>query len=166
VHKGRSVKKVMLVLVLMVAFVQAQEESTVASCSLYVKTSIYPYDYLAQYGHGKVEARLCDKKGVAIPFQEIRLTATCGRFCCTLPDLEGIADSASRDSSCYITAKDGRIVVYLLDIPFNTSGKVLAACTYGDMSVKAASTFWVKRFVKKGSQKKKPSVQFRQKRGR
>jgi hypothetical protein len=164
-HKGRSVEKMMLALVIMAALLPAQEESSVASCSLYVKTSIYPYDYLAQYGHGKVEARLCDKKGVAIPFQEIQLTATCGRFSCALPDIESNADSASRDSSCYITAKDGRILVYLLDIPFNTSGKVLAACTYGDMSVKATSTFWVKRYVKKGNPKKPPSIQFHQKRG-
>lgn len=155
----------MLALAIMAASVQAQDESVVASCSLFVKTSIYPYDYLAQYGHGKVEATLCDKKGAAIPYQEIHLTATCGKFSCALPDIENGADSASRDSSCYITAKDGRILVYLLDIPFNTSGKVLASCAYGDMSVKATSTFWVKRYLKKGSPKKTPSMQFRQKRG-
>jgi|GEM_PF-1163105 hypothetical protein len=116
--------------------------------SLYVKTSVYPSDSADRFGHGKVEATFRFKDGAPLPNQEIQLSTTNGVFSCNLPDIENEVDSATFDESCCTTGKDGRILVYLTNIPFNSQGMVTASCTYGDVSVKATSTFWIKRMPK------------------
>jgi hypothetical protein len=124
--------------------------------SLSVKTFVYPSDSADRYGHGKVEAVLRYKEGAPIPNQEIQLTSTCGVFSCKLPDIENEVDSSSADESCLTTGKDGKILVYLITIPFNSQGLVTATCTFDDVSVKATGTFWIKRMaVPRAAGKKK-----------
>lgn len=123
--------------------------------SLHIKTSVYPCDSFDQVGHGKVEATLCYKDGAPVPNQVIVLTTTCGNLSCKLPDVENEVDSGSTDITCYTTGKDGKILVYLVNIPFNSEGRVSATCHYKDMTVQASSTYWVKRYLVK----KRPAVQ-------
>jgi hypothetical protein len=147
------VKKPIAMLALLVAaaaWAQGGEE-----IRLFVRTSVYPCDSMDQNGHGKVEATLCYTGGAPISNQVIVLSTTCGNFSCKLPDLENEVDSFSSDISCYTTGKDGKILVYLVNIPFNAEGRVTATCHYKEMTVQASSTYWVKRFVVK----KRPAAQ-------
>ena len=125
------------------------------SISLYIKTSVYPCDSQDQVGHGKVDATLRYKEGAPIPNQVILLTTTCGNLSCKLPDIENEVDSGSSEITCYTTGKDGKILVYLINIPFNSEGRVAATCHYKDMTVQASSTYWVKRYLAK----KRPAAQ-------
>jgi hypothetical protein len=63
----------------------AQEEDErvyVSSCSLFVKITPYTPDSGDVSGKAMIEATLCDKSGIPIPDQEIKLTATCGTLSC------------------------------------------------------------------------------------
>jgi hypothetical protein len=134
------------------ACAQEEDEASVTiSCSLFVKATVSPADSADRFGKAVIEATLCDKQGVPIADQEIRLTSSCGKFFCPPPD-----SALSPDySSCYITGPDGRIKVELTTIPFNTAGRVVASCRYGTITVKASSTFSIKRnMLKKKVQKK------------
>ncbi len=131
-----------------------QSSNAGMALSLFVKTSVYPSDTADRFGHGKVEATFRYKDGAPLPNQEIQLSTTCGVFSCKLPDIENEVDSASFDESCCTTGKDGKILVYLINIPFNSQGAVTASCTYSDVSVKATSTFWIKRMPKSLAAKK------------
>jgi hypothetical protein len=146
-------KKLLLIFVLFAApcaWAQGGE-----AISLYIKTSVYPCDSQDQVGHGKVEATLRYKNGAPIPNQVVLLTTTCGNLSCKLPDIENEVDSGSTDITCYTTGKDGRILVYLVNIPFNAEGRVAATCHYKDLTVQASSTYWVKRYLVK----KRPAAQ-------
>ena len=132
---------------LMLAGVCAQNSHAGLSISLSVKTFVYPSDSFDQFGHGKVEAFLRYKEGAPIPNQRIELASTCGNFSCKLPDVENEVDSSSSDESCFTTGRDGKILVYIINIPFNSQGVVTASCTYDDVSVKATGTFWIKRML-------------------
>jgi hypothetical protein len=135
---------------------EGDDASVTTSCSLFVKATVSPSDSTDRFGKAVIEATLCDKQGVPIPDQEIRLTSSCGKFFCPPPD-----SALSPDySSCYITGQDGRIKVELTAIPFNTAGRVVATCTYGTIKVKASSTFSIKRnMLKKKVPKKSPQAQ-------
>lgn len=144
-------KLILLVTLLLVASAWAQDDGEgreAASCSLFVKAAVLPADSLDRYGSAKVEATLCDKQGIPIPDQEIRLTATRGIFFCP-PDTTGSAEY----TSCYISDRYGRISVMLTNIPFNTQGRVLGSCTYKGLTVKASSTFSIKRNIIKNKKK-------------
>jgi hypothetical protein len=152
---GCPVKKLLLIFALLAApcaWAQGGE-----SISLFVKTTVYPFDSTDLFGHGKVEAALRYTKGAPIPGQVIHLGAAVGTFSCKLPDIESEADSSSSDNSCYSTGKDGKIIVYLINIPFNSQGTVTASCEYNGIAVKASSTFWVKKMVVKKIKPKKNS---------
>jgi hypothetical protein len=107
-------------------------------------------------GKVKIVAFLCDKEGVPIPDIEIHVSANCGTFSCKPPPNEIDTDNGPSEAGfCYNTAADGRIRVYLINIPFNKPGKVLATCTVGSFIPKASSTFIIKRAVIKGKTVKK-----------
>ena len=95
---------------------------------------MYPSDSADRYGHGKVEAFLRYKEGAPIPNQTIQLESWCGNFSCKLPDIENEVDSSSGDESCFTTGKDGKILVYIINIPFNSQGIITAACTFDDVT--------------------------------
>ena len=143
----------------------AQDEEDrifVASCSLSIKTTLYTPDPGDALGKAMIEATLCDRNGIPIPGQEIKMTSTCGNLSCL--SLENIGTVSSK-YSCFITEPDGKIQVYLLDIPFNKTGRIKASCTYGDLKVHASSNFLITRkIIKKGNHGKsssstRPSVQ-------
>jgi hypothetical protein len=139
----------------------AQEDDErvyVVSCSLYVKTNPYMPDPADVSGMAMVEATLCDRSGIPIPGEEIHMTATCGTLTCPSVYSYAPKDSASRDRTCYTTDRNGRIQVFLHNIPFNTKGRVKASCEYGDIKVQASSTFSVTRkTIKKRGRKKTSS---------
>jgi hypothetical protein len=142
------------------ACAQAQEiegaEFVTASCSLSVKSTVLPTDSFDGTGKARIEGFLCDKDGAAIAGQEIHIAANCGTFSCKPPSNEIDTDTGSQEAGfCYNTGEDGKMRVYLINIPFNKPGKVTASCTYGSFVVKASSTFIVKRAVIKGKTVKK-----------
>ncbi|HUI91038.1 MAG TPA: hypothetical protein VLX68_02215 [Chitinivibrionales bacterium] len=142
-------KKIVTVLALLSSLAASAWAEGGEGIRLSVKTSVYPCDSADQVGHGKVEATLRYDGGAAIPNQIIVLTATSGNFSCKLPDIANEIDSGSTDISCYTTDKNGKILVYLVNIPFNSEGKVTATCHFKDMEVQASSTYWVKRYLVK-----------------
>ncbi len=127
------------------AATRPQNNDAGTSVSLAVKTSLYPSDTLDRYGHGIVRATFRYESGRPISGTQISLSSTCGELSCVLPDIEGGQDSVSSDQSCFTTGNDGSIRVYLIRIPFNSSGEVTASCAYGDYTVTARCSFWIKR---------------------
>jgi hypothetical protein len=126
-------------------------EVMAASCSLSVKTTVLRADSFDGTGKVKIVAFLCDKDGAPIPDIEIHVSANCGTFSCKPPPNEIDTDSGSSEAGfCYTTGNDGTIRVYLINIPFNKPGKVMATCTTGSFVPKASSTFIIKRAVIKG----------------
>jgi hypothetical protein len=131
-------------------------ETVAASCSLSVKTSVLPSDSFDGTGKVKIDAFLFDKDGAPIPDVEIHVSANCGTFSCKPPANEIDSDTSSQEAGfCYNTKKDGSIRVYLMNIPFNRPGKVLATCSVGSFVPKASSTFIIKRAVIKGKTTRK-----------
>jgi hypothetical protein len=152
-------------LMLLFLFVQSRaqeeeltEETVVAtSCSLSVKTTVYKADQVDVSGKASIEALLCDKSGTPIPDQTINVTATTGTFTCIPP--EGVIGINTSDRSCFVTGPDGKILVFLVDIPFNQPGRIKATCNYGDFTVHAASSYSITRnVIKKKGGKKTPSA--------
>jgi hypothetical protein len=156
-------KKVIFALSLILslfALTWAQEndgtEVVAASCSLSVKTTVLPSDSFDGTGKVKIQAFLSDKNGGPIPDVEIHVSANCGTFSCKPPANEVDADTGPQEAGfCYNTGKDGSIRVYLMNIPFNKPGKVMATCSVGAFVPKASSTFIIKRAVIKGKTTKK-----------
>jgi hypothetical protein len=151
--KGSPVKKLLLIFAIFTApctWAQGGE-----SISLFVKTTVYPFDSTQLSGHGKVEATLRYSKGAPIPGQVIQLNSAVGTFSCKLPDIVNEVDSSSSDNSCFSTGKDGKVLVYLINIPFNSQGMVTASCEFNGIAVKASSTFWVKKMLVKKYKSKK-----------
>jgi hypothetical protein len=138
------------------AFAQDDEEAyTVASCSLAVKTTVYPASAEDRSGRVMIEAFLCDKVGSPIANQEIQMTASSGTFSCIPPESFSSPEDNASDRSCFVTAPDGKIRVYLTSVPFNTQGKLKASASYNGCSVRATSTFSINRnVIKKRSMKK------------
>jgi len=128
-----------------------------SSCVMHVKSAVYPSDPMDNSGKARVYVTLCSKEGTPIPDQEIQLAASCGTFSCKPLDAE---DSSGVDSTIYDcdhTDKNGKVMVYLVNIPFNNQGSVTAVCDYGSLSVKASCTFLITRHAIVGKPQKKPS---------
>lgn len=135
---------------------QEEEETVVAtSCSLSVKTTVYKADPGDVVGKASIEATLCDKAGTPIPDQTINVTATSGSFTCIPPD--GISGINTSDRSCFVTGPDGKVLVYLIDIPFNKPGRIKATCNYGDFTLNAAGRYSISRSVTRKKTSKKTS---------
>jgi hypothetical protein len=148
-----------IVLLLFVrSWAQDDDERVYAvSCSLYIKISPSMPDSGDASGRALVEATLCDKAGIPIPDQEIKMTATCGALSCLPSNTIGAGDSASSGRSCFLTGKDGKIQASLINIPFNKPGRVKASCTYGELKVHASGSFSITRKVVKKRIPKKSS---------
>jgi hypothetical protein len=124
-----------------------------SSCQMHIKSSVYPSDLMDRTGKARVYVTLSTKQGEPIADQEIVFEANCGTFSCKPMDSE---DTASVDSSLYEcdhTDKNGRVMVYLVNIPFNNQGSVTATCDYGSLSVKASCTFLISRYALKSKRK-------------
>lgn len=132
------------------AFAQEDEEQPeyVSSCSLSIKTTIFPPDSADRSGNGYIEGVLCDKNGTPVSNTEITVNSTCGTLSCRLPGPYDDESSGFSDRSCFITGPDGRFQVYLVKIPFNVPGRVKAVSACGAIKVKAGSTFTITRHLK------------------
>jgi hypothetical protein len=129
----------------------AQEEEAVetviaASCSLFVKATVRGVPTTARFGQVRVEATLCDKDGVPISDQEIRLTSTGGTFACLPPD-SVISELDSLAGPCFVTRGNGKITVFLINVPFNRPGRVTASCTYKNFKLKSLSSYSITRKI-------------------
>ncbi len=128
------------------------------TCKIHVKAAVYPSDSSEQYGKARIYATLQTKDGKPIPDQEIELAANCGVFSCKPPDIDDSTVVDTAIGSCTRTDKNGKIMVYLVNIPFNVSGHIDAACDYGSLSVKATCSFLISRsHVARKQAKKKTS---------
>jgi hypothetical protein len=136
----------------------AGESGFESSCMIHIKTSVYPSDPLEQRGKARVYATLCTREGKPIFGQEIQLTASCGTFSCKPLDLEDTMAVDSSVESCTITDKAGKIMVYLVNIPFNNQGSVTVSCDYGSLSVKASCTFLISQYAVQKKAPKKVST--------
>jgi hypothetical protein len=128
-----------------------------SSCSLSLKTTVFPPEAADRSGRGYVEVWLCDKGGVPMPNREVKLTISCGVLSCQLPGWYDDVGSISSDRSCYMTGSDGKIQVYIVNIPFNTPGRVRASASCGDISASGSSTFKIMRTQPKKKTVKKKS---------
>jgi hypothetical protein len=129
-----------------------------SSCSLSIKTTVFPPEASDRNGRGYVEATLCDKNGVPMQNREIKLASSCGVLSCQQPGWYDNISSISSDRTCYVTGADGKIQVYIINIPFNTPGRVKASSSCGDITVTGSSTFKIMRTQpkKKSAKKKTP----------
>jgi hypothetical protein len=147
----------------------AQEEQKPGlepTCVMHVKSSVFPSDSLEQYGKARVYVSLATQDGTPIPQQQIMFGANCGVFTCQVRDP---GDTTAIDSTlfnCDYTDKNGKVMVYLVNIPFNNQGRVTASCDYGTLSVSASCTFLITRHVvarkpvtKQATQRRKTSRQ-------
>jgi hypothetical protein len=130
----------------------AQDEDErvyVTSCSLFVKATVYTPDSSDVAGKAMIEAALSDKNGIPIPGRKITLTATCGTLTCLQSNMANDSAPRTQEGPCFTTGNDGKILVFLVDIPFNKPGRVKAGCTFGDFKVNASSKFSIMRKITK-----------------
>jgi hypothetical protein len=155
--EGPMIKLLPLLLLFMFTRSGAQEEQTevtetVTSCSLSVKITVYSADPGDVVGKASIQATLSDKSGTPITDQTITMSSTSGTFTCIPP--EGVNGVNTADRSCFVTGPDGKIQVYLVDIPFNKPGRIKASCTYGAFDVHASSSYSITRSVNKKKSKR------------
>jgi hypothetical protein len=139
------------------AYVYAQNENGYAeltSCQLAVTTSVYSPDTADRFGKAMAEVTLTDESGLPIPNQPIQMTTSCGIFSCLPP--ENLTDAGLENPllACFTTGSDGKMVVYIVKIPFNSKGLVKASFTWGNTTIKASGNFLITRSVSKIKKKK------------
>lgn len=128
----------------------AQEEQRPGlepTCVMHLKSSVFPSDTFEQYGKARLYVTLTTQDGTPIPQQQIIFSANCGVLTCQVRD---IGDTTAIDSTlfnCDYTDKNGKVMVYLVNIPFNNQGRVTASCDYGTLSVSASCTFLITRHL-------------------
>jgi hypothetical protein len=144
-----SMNRLFLFLLLSASYAFTQDEpaaeTTVStSCSLFVKTTVRPVPMEDRFGQVRVDATLCDKDGVPISDQEIRLSSSTGTFACLPPDTV-LAEGDSLNGPCYSTRGNGTITMFLINVPFNRPGRVVAACSYRNFNLKSTSAYIITR---------------------
>jgi hypothetical protein len=127
-------------------FAQYDEETEVAySCSLSIKITVFPPDSTDKSGRGFIEVMLSDKNGIPVSNMVVHVTATCGSLSCQAPGWYDDISSISSDKTCFTTNADGKIQVYLSNVPFNTQGRILATSFCNEINVKGTGTFLISR---------------------
>jgi hypothetical protein len=140
-------------------FAQYDDEPEFAySCSLSIKITVFPPDTADKSGRGYVEVFLCDKNGTPVPNTAISMISSCGILSCQAPGWYDDISSISSDKSCFTTGADGRVQVYLSDVPFNTPGKIKATSFCNDINVSGSGTFRVSRTILKKRTRTKRSA--------
>jgi len=130
----------------------ATEESIVQSCSLSVKVKPQqpsPADPAAKI---IVEVTVLSRDGTPVQGNTINLTATSGTFLCTSYSNDSTLSTSanSDDKSCFITNTDGKTIITLVNVPFNTTVKVKASTECGDFVLTSSgSAIVTKKTVKK-----------------
>jgi hypothetical protein len=130
--------------------VSAQEETdsaeiaSISSCSLSVKTTVRQAGGKENFGQIRVDVTLCDRDGVPVSDQEIKLSSTAGSFSCLPPD-SVLPPGDSIREPCFFTQSNGKMTMFLINVPFNITGRVTAACSYKKFNLKSSGTFIIKR---------------------
>jgi hypothetical protein len=149
---------VLLAVLVLASLALAQEEQefvTETSCSLSLKTTVYPVDSSDTYGKVGIEGFLLDNKGNPLADQQIRISSTTGAFSCMPPVQFGDADVSSSVEGCLRTQEDGTFKIYLVKIPFNRPGVVKAFCTYGNFKINATGAYSITKWTKSTAKKKR-----------
>jgi hypothetical protein len=136
---------------------EEQEIVTETSCSLSIKTNVYPVDSTDKFGKVAIEALLTDNKGNPLPDQKIQMTVTNGTLSCMPPVSFNDAEVPTGTEGCLTTQEDGTIKIYLVHIPFNRPGKVKAFCVYGNFKVSALGAYSITKWTKSSKSSKKKS---------
>ncbi|MCU0609769.1 MAG: hypothetical protein MUF22_08400 [Chitinispirillaceae bacterium] len=135
---------------------QEEEEETVSvsACSLFIKTTPVQPDSLDQAGVVEVLVTCIDKSGSPVKLQEVSMTSTAGTLSCVSSTFTEYTKQSGL--SCLVTRSDGTVLAYVVSVPLNTKGRVTAAVSCGDYTVRASSTFVITRNVVKKWNPKKP----------
>jgi hypothetical protein len=141
---------------------QAQDKDELmyaASCSLSIKTKVYPAESYDATGKAQVIAFVCDKEGNPMPIQKVEITATAGTVVCQIPGFSNAnwlnSTSSLSDQSCFVTGQDGRVTAYVTDIPFNQAVGIRANCTCNNFNLSATGKVMLTRKI---TQKKKTKI--------
>jgi len=117
-------------------------------CDISMKISLIPVKPQDRSGRAVVNIKLVNKAGAPISGKKIELSASWGTFVCRLPEDSAAADSSDM-RSCFITGKDGKARVNLINIPFNSPVNVKALCDCGDYTVSATGNLSIKQIRRK-----------------
>jgi hypothetical protein len=124
-------------------------ETVVASCSLKIK--INPLESAASSSAPKaiVEVTLVTREGNPISGGNIVLSATAGTLLCNPePVQDSSKTSANSDShACFITGEDGKALIDLINIPYNTAVRVKASYDCGDYTIRASGNLLLSKKV-------------------
>lgn len=124
-------------------------ESVVSSCSL--KVRINPLESATNSSTPKaiVEVTLVNRDGEPISGGNIELTANFGTLLCKPKTVQDSVNSdANSDSrACFITGEDGKALIDLINIPYNTALRVKASYDCGDYIVKASGNVMLSKKV-------------------
>jgi hypothetical protein len=97
-------------------------------------------------GTAIVNVTLIDKAGNPIAGREIAVQGTGGTLLCRMPgDTSGSTIKVEDDRSCYTTGENGKVRLYLVNIPVNTTVRVNATAICGDFEVHAKGSVAITR---------------------
>lgn len=122
-----------------------QEEAEVThSCSLSVALAALPDETVRASGRARFSAFLCNRHGEPSAGETLQITATHGTLLCTLPGDSSVVDGTAA-TSCFTTGKNGRLVVYLINIPLNQVVQVKAHYDCGEYLVSGTGNLVISR---------------------
>jgi hypothetical protein len=124
-------------------------ETVVASCSL--KIRINPLESTANPSAPKaiVEVTLVNREGDPISGGNIVLSATAGTLLCNPEPVQDSSNTPGNSDShaCFITGEDGKALVDLINIPYNTAVRVKASYDCGDYTIRASGNLLLSKKV-------------------
>lgn len=125
------------------------QETIISSCSLAVKITGKQPGPSEAAAKALIEVSLCDKNKNPIAGSEIRISATVGTFICPQAN-DSTGKTNTDDRSCFTTGPDGKALIDLINIPFNTMVRVKASSECGNYKVNASGNVsFAKKTVKK-----------------
>jgi hypothetical protein len=124
-------------------------ESVVSSCSL--KVRINPLESATSSSTPKaiVEVTLVNREGEPISGGNIELSANAGTLLCIPKTVQDSSNSSTNSDtrSCFITGEDGKALIDLINIPYNTAVRVKALYDCGDYIIKASGNVMLSKKV-------------------
>ena len=119
------------------------DETVVSSCSLAVKINKPLSTGTENLPEAAIEVSLFSRGGDPIAGQEIKISATNGTFLCN--------SASSDDRSCFTTDSNGKALINLVNIPYNSQVRVKASYDCGNYQVYATGNVLIskKTFKKK-----------------
>jgi hypothetical protein len=122
-------------------------ETVVASCSL--KIRINPLESTASSSIPKaiVEVTLVNREGDPVSGGNIVLSATAGTLLCNPEPVQDSSRANSDSHACFITGEDGKALIDLINIPYNTAVRVKASYDCGDYTIRASGNLLLSKKV-------------------